>query len=237
VQEHDLPVLAEGVGAEDPLLLGTFRAHGVELAVQEQVEDLELAEVPRAPGVELRLEHLGGAARAALRDAPAKDLGVEALDVARREPTDVAAADQGTQFGGHALQRVGQRERDRGGGVAHLRRPEVQDPGLGLQGVVAVPVPVAGELPRGPLVVAAAEDGGHHVLQPNLEQQLGRPPDELPERVAGEPGGEVGTKGFLHLGARWSPFHGVGAPFSVRGGRAGVATGRIPYAFSCLHRG
>jgi hypothetical protein len=55
------------------------------------------------------------------------------------------------------------------------------------------------------------------------------------QRVAREAGGEVLTKCFLHLGARWDSLHGVGAPFSVRRGRSGFATGRIPYAFSYLH--
>ena len=111
----------------------------------------------------------------------------------------------------------------------------MQDAGFRLQRVVAVAVPVAEDGSVRALVVAPAEDARHGVLQADLQVQLSSPADELPERVAGEAGGEIVTKRFLHPGARWYSLHGVGAPFSVRGGRSGLATGRIPYAFSHLH--
>jgi hypothetical protein len=162
-------------------------------------------------------------------------LGVEPLDVAGREAADVPPADQGAELRGHPLQLVRQRDRDRRHRVPNLRGPEVEGARLGLQRVMAVAVAVAGDLAVRPLVVAAPEDTGHGVLQADLQEQLSGPADELPHRVTSEASAEIVTKRFLHLGARWYSLHGVGAPFSVREGRSGLATGRIPYAFSHLH--
>ena len=44
VQQHNLPVLAERVGGEDPLLRGARAADGVELAIQKQVAHLHVAQ-------------------------------------------------------------------------------------------------------------------------------------------------------------------------------------------------
>lgn len=84
--------------------------------------------------------------------------------------------------------------------------------------------------------MAPAEEGCDLLLQPHLEHKLGGPGHELPQRMAGAAGLELGGQGFPHVGARWYPLHGVGAPFSVPSGRSGVATGRVPYAFPFLHR-
>jgi hypothetical protein len=82
---------SERVGGEDAFLHVALTADGLELAIQEQVEDLEVAEVPGAPGVELGLERLRRAAGSALRDAPPKDLRVEACDVPGGEAAHVPA--------------------------------------------------------------------------------------------------------------------------------------------------
>jgi hypothetical protein len=235
VEEHHRAVLAEGVGGEDPLLLLALGPGGVELAIEEQVHDAHLTQVPGAPRVELGLERLGRATRGAPRHAGAEHLREEPLDVAGRETADVAAADQRRKLGRHAAQLVGQLDRHGRHRVSDLRLAEVEDAGLRLQRVVAVAVPVAGDGTFRPLVVAPAKDARHDVLEPDLQEQLSGPADELAERVAREPSLQILTKRFLHLGARWYSLHGVGAPFSVHRGRSGFATGRIPYAFSFLH--
>lgn len=75
------------------------------------------------------------------------------------------------------------------------------------------------------------------LLRANLEQVLGRPADELPEGVAGEPGLEISRQGFPHVATRWHPLLGVGPPFSVPvDGSAYWPPERIPYAFPFLHR-
>jgi hypothetical protein len=236
VEEHHPAVLAEGVGREDALLLRRLGARRMKLAIQEQVQDLEVAEISGAPDGELGLERGGDPARHALRHGPAEDLRVEAFHVADREPPDVGAANQGLQLGGPPGERGRQRERDGRGGLPHLRRAEVEGARLRLDRVMAVAIPVAGDRARCPFVVAPAEDGGDPILYPNLEQVLGGPPDKEPERVAGEARLEILGQRLPHLEARWYSLHGVGAPFSVRQDGSGLVTGRIPYAFLFLHR-
>lgn len=85
-------------------------------------------------------------------------------------------------------------------------------------------------------VVAPTEERLDLRLEAGLEQELGRPGDKLAQGVAGESGLEALCTRLLHLEARWYPLHGVGSPFSVRSGRAGVVTRRIPYAVPFLPR-
>ncbi len=231
VQPDDLAILAERVGAEDPFLLGARRARRLERAIAEQGEDRPVPEVPRAPGVALGLKGRRGAAGGALRAAAAEDLRA----VAGREPADVVPADQGAELRRHPLPLVGQRDRYGHCGVSHRGRPQMQHPGFGLQRGMAVAVAVAGDRAVGPLGMAAAQDTRHRVLEARLQAQRRGPADARPERVAGEASREVVTTRCLHLGARGSSLHGVGAPCSVRGERSGWATGRIPSVFSHLH--
>ncbi len=56
VEQHRPPVLQEGVGGQDPLLLRCPAPGGVELGIEEEVDDLQRAQVAGPPGVELGLE-------------------------------------------------------------------------------------------------------------------------------------------------------------------------------------
>jgi hypothetical protein len=77
---------------------------------------------------------------------------------------------------------------------------------------------------------------GDHTLHAKLAEVLGRPADELPERVIGKAGLEVARQGFPHRGARWYSLHGVGAPLSVREGQLGCTPEKIPYTPLFFHQ-
>jgi len=185
----------------------------MELAVPEEGDHLEGAEVALAPGVEVGLEALRRPAGSTPREAAPEDLGVEALDIAGGEAQDVGAGHQGAEFGGGLGPPRGQLHLEGGGGAAHLRGAEGEGAGLGLQPMVAVAVPPAA---RGaPARSAPPQEGGDLLLEADLEHVLRRPGDELAEGVAQRGSLELGGQGFPHLAARWYPLHGVGAPFSV----------------------
>ena len=69
--------------------------------------------------------------------------------------------------------------------------------------MVTVAVAVAPPGLGAALVGAASERLRHQLFQAALEEQLRSAPDELPQRVAGEPGLEIVGQRLLHLKARW----------------------------------
>lgn len=93
--QHRPAILQNGVGGQDPFLLGGPTPHRVELAVEEEVEDLQLAEIAGAPGVEVRLQRAGCPTSGALREATPEHLGVEPCDVAVGQAAHIGARDQG----------------------------------------------------------------------------------------------------------------------------------------------
>lgn len=236
VYQHRPAIFQNGAGGQDPFLFGGPAPHRVELAVEEEVENLQLAKIAGAPGVEVRMQRAGRPTGGTLREATSEHLGVEPCDVTVGQAAHVGARDQGLQLRGGRRESDEELDPEHVSGRAHLQGAQGEGACLGLERVGAVAVPPAARRDALLIVASAQEEGLDLLLQADLEHQLGGAGDELMQRVAGITGLQLCSQRLLHLDARWYPLHGVVAPFSVHSGRSGVATGRIPYAASFLYR-
>ena len=183
--EQDLPaVLGDAPGAEHRLA----RQPGVQAlghAVDEEVGDRELAEVPAGEGFVLLPQPLGHLADGgAAQHAGAARIAEGRFDVPRAQPAGVHLDRELLQLRRPARQ-AGAHPRDKGlGAIGHLRHP-VLDRALGrAQPAAAIAIAIARARRRAVLVVAAAHGLGHLGLQRLLDDLPHRELDQFAPRVA-----------------------------------------------------
>jgi hypothetical protein len=169
-------------------------------AVQEQVLQLDPAQIPQLPGVELGLDRLTDAADGRLRQRRlwTQRLGQRGLHVANRQ-----AADEPRQH--QRLQRVGTRHalaeqpgRERLGGTAQLGSFQHHRPGGGLDLKLGVAVAIPDAVTVATLVAVAAQELAHLGVHGGLDDQ---PHAEAGDLLQDLPQVLLGGEQLVDLGA------------------------------------
>jgi hypothetical protein len=162
------------------------RVHPKVRAVQEQVLQLDPAELTQLPGVELGLDRLADAADGRLRQCRlrAQRLGQRGLHVAHAQATHEPRHHQRLQRVGPADALAQQPRGERLVGAAQLGPLQHHRPGGGLDVKLGVAVAIADALPVAAGVALPAQELGHLGLNGGLHHQPHAQPGDLLQHLA-----------------------------------------------------